>query len=121
MQLETGHVMMNNGGIGRSACLFAMVLSFLPCGGGAIGSADPVNLALNKPACSSSIENDEHSAAQANDNNSDTCWRADDEPEGGPEWWQVDLEKAADLSGCQITWPYDRINYRCKVEGSTDH
>ena len=87
---------------------------------GAGGPVDPVNLALNKPASSSSIENDEHNAAQANDGDSDTCWRADDEPEGGAEWWQVDLEKAADLGGCQICWPYDGKIYRYKVEGSAD-
>ena len=109
---------MNNGVIARPA--FALVLSFLSCAGGAIGSADPVNLALKKPACSSSIENDEHSATQANDGDPETCWRADDEPEGGPEWWQVDLEKPADLSGCQIRWQYDGKNYRYKVEGSAD-
>jgi hypothetical protein len=78
------------------------------------------NLALNKPASCSSIENDDHTAAQANDGNTSTCWRADDEPEGGPEWWQVDLQDQFDLSGCQIIWPYDGINYRCRVEGSAD-
>ena len=78
------------------------------------------NLALNKPATSSSIENDEHSASRANDGNIRTCWRADDEPEGGPEWWQVDLEGRFDLSGCEIVWPYDDMNYRFRVEGSAD-
>jgi hypothetical protein len=83
-------------------------------------AAHPANLALNKPACSSSVENDEHSAAQANDGDPLSCWRADDEPEGGPEWWQVDLEKPFDLSGCQIRWPFEGKRYRYKVEGSTD-
>lgn len=78
------------------------------------------NLALNKPASSSSIENDEHNAACANDGDPDTCWRADDEPEGGPEWWQVDLQKPTDLAGCQIRWPFNGMRYRYKVEGSTD-
>jgi alpha-L-fucosidase len=82
--------------------------------------AERTNLALNKPATASSIENDEHAAARANDGDTATCWRADDEPEGGPEWWQVDLQAAADLSGCQITWPYKGMNYRFRVEGSTD-
>jgi F5/8 type C domain len=101
-------------------CCFVLMLSALSAAFGAGEPHEPANLAINKPACSSSIENDEHNAAQANDNNSDTCWRADDEPEGGPEWWQVDLQKTANLSGCQIIWPYDGINYRCKVEGSAD-
>ena len=127
------HVTINHGGITalrrahrrqaeatRPACLFALVLAILCCAGGASGPADPVNLALNKPARSSSVENDEHSAAQANDGDPATSWRADDEPEGGPEWWQVDLEKPLDLSGCQICWPYDGKVYRYKVEGSAD-
>jgi hypothetical protein len=85
-----------------------------------ICAAAPGNLALHKPACSSSIENDEHSAAQANDGDPETCWSADDEPENGPEWWQVDLQKPFDLSGCQIRWPFDGKRYRYKVEGSAD-
>jgi hypothetical protein len=82
--------------------------------------ADATNLALHKPASSSSVENDEHSAEKANDGDPQTCWRADDEPEGGPEWWQVDLEKPRDLSGCQIRWPYAGKRYRYRVEGSAD-
>jgi alpha-L-fucosidase len=78
------------------------------------------NLALNKPASSSSIENDEHNAAKADDGDPATCWRADDEPEAGPEWWQVDLGKPFELSTCQIRWPYEGKSYRYKVEGSTD-
>ena len=84
------------------------------------GAAGPTDLALNKPASSSSIENDEHGAAKANDGDVQTCWRADDEPEGGPEWWQVDLEGSFDLSGCSIRWPFDGKRYRYKVEGSSD-
>jgi hypothetical protein len=97
-----------------------MALSVLACGRVPIFAAEPVNLALNKPASSSSIENDEHNAAKANDGDAETRWSADDEPEGGPEWWQVDLEKSFDLSGCQIRWPFDGKRYRYKVEGSAD-
>ena len=111
---------MNIRGIMGWAGVFAMTFLVAAGAGVAITPVEAVNLALNKPATSSSIENDEHGAAQANDGNADTCWRADDEPESGAEWWQVDLENAADLSGCQITWPYDGMKYRCKVEGSTD-
>lgn len=60
------------------------------------------NLALNKPATCSSSENKEHDAAAANDGDAGTCWRADDEPEGVPDWWQVDLRKPADLAGCEL-------------------
>ncbi len=111
---------MNHREIARAAGSIVLALSFLGGTRAAVCAAEPENLALNKPACSSSIENDEHSAAQANDGDPETCWRADDEPEDGPEWWQVDLEKPFDLSGCQIRWPFDGKRYRYKVEGSTD-
>ena len=75
---------------------------------------------MHKPASSSSIENDEHNASKANDGDPDTSWCADDEPENGPEWWQVDLKKAFELTGCQIRWPYDGKKYQYKVEGSID-
>ena len=92
----------------------------LACAAAPLRSAEPVNLALHKPASSSSIENDEHSASKANDGDPDTSWCADDEPESGPEWWQVDLKKAFELTGCQIRWPYDGQKYQYKVEGSLD-
>ena len=57
----------NNRGIARAACSAILVISFLAGGLAPIFAAEPSNLALNKPACSSSIENDEHSAAKAND------------------------------------------------------
>ncbi len=98
---------------------WAAVLSLLLIAG-ATPATQPVNLALNKPATCSSIENDEHKAAMANDGDPTTCWRSDDEPEGNADWWQVDLEKPADLSGCQIRWPFDGMTYRYKVEGSGD-
>src|ERR1700760_209245 len=100
-------------------CLAVLLVGFAAAvvAGEGDGSA---NLAANRPAKASSIENDEHDAAHANDGKIETSWRADDEPVGGPGWWQVDLGKALDLSACRITWPYDRINYRCKIEGSAD-
>jgi len=107
-------------GIAGAAWRVVLTISFLFCTCSPLCAAGPANLALNKPASSSSIENDEHSAAQANDGDPETCWRADDEPEGGPEWWQVDLEKPFDLSGCRIRWPFDGKRYRYKVEGSAD-
>jgi len=107
-------------GIVRAGYSVALCLAVLCCTSVPIFAAEAVNLALNKPASSSSVENDEHNAARANDGDAETCWRADDEPEGGPEWWQVDLGKAVDLSGCQIFWPYDGKVYRYKIEGSVD-
>jgi hypothetical protein len=114
------HLNVNIRNMGRRTFLFASVLPILVCMAGARGADRPINLALHKPASASSIENDEHNAARANDGDPDTCWRADDEPEGGAEWWQVDLEKPADLSGCQIRWPYPGKTYCFKVEGSSD-
>ncbi len=90
------------------------------CAQNSTRSAERENLALNKPASCSSIENDEHNASAANDGDIGTCWRADDEPEGVADWWQVDLQKPTDLSGCQIRWPFDGMTYRYKVEGSSD-
>jgi hypothetical protein len=104
----------------RMARVATLAVSFISCASVARAENNQVNLALNKPASSSSIENDEHNAAQANDGDPDTCWRADDEPENGAEWWQVDLGKPIDLSGCQIRWPYEGKKYRYKVEGSAD-
>ena len=105
----------------KQSSRFALIAALVCCSVGATTRpSHPVNLALHKPAYSSSIENDEHNAARANDGNANTCWRADDEPEGGPEWWIVDLETPVDLSGCQIIWPYDGKTYRYKIEGSDD-
>jgi alpha-L-fucosidase len=104
----------------RAACPAVLALLFLAGPAIPTRAAEPANLALKKPACSSSIENDEHNAARANDGDPATYWSADDEPEGEPEWWQVDLQRAFDLSGCQIRWPYDGKKYQYKVEGSTD-
>jgi hypothetical protein len=103
----------------KAASIAALQFCLLACTA-PLWSAEPNNLALHKPASSSSIENDEHSAAKANDGDPDTSWCADDEPENGPEWWQVDLEKTVELTGCQIRWPYDGKKYQYKVEGSTD-
>ena len=106
--------------IARHARLVVWLIPLLCLGGGPAASTEPANLALNKPASSSSVENEEHAAAAANDGDPDTCWRADDEPEGVADWWRVDLGRAVDLSGCQIRWPFDGMNYRCRVEGSAD-
>jgi hypothetical protein len=111
---------MHRRGAAGAACSVVLAFFFLACGLVPLHAAEPRNLALNKPASSSSVENDEHGAAQANDGDPQTCWRADDEPEDGPEWWQVDLQRPFDLSGCQIRWPFDGKRYRYKVEGSTD-
>ena len=104
----------------KSALTGAVLFCLAACICVPLHAAEPPNLALRKPASSSSIENDDHKAARANDGDPDTYWCADDEPEDGPEWWQVDLEKTCELAACQIRWPYKDKRYRYKVEGSTD-
>ena len=106
--------------IGWATLVVALALHLLTLASEATRADEPVNLALNKPASASSIENDEHDASQANDGDADTHWCADDEPEGVPDWWMVDLRRPADLSGCQVRWPYDGMHYRYKVEGSAN-
>ena len=102
-----------------SACVAVLAICFLSGMAGAASAGGP-NLALHKPASASSIENDDQNAAKANDGDDDTRWCADDEPENGAEWWQVDLQKPADLSSCQVIFPYEGKLYRYKVEGSAD-
>ncbi len=104
---------------GGARCL-SLLLAASTATSTAAAPAPTVDLAFRRPATSSSIENDEHDASHGNDGKPETCWRADDEPEGGPDWWQVDLGKPFALTGCQVTWPYDGMNYRCRVEGSAD-
>jgi len=82
------------------------------------GGANARDLALNKPATASSAENDEHAAGKANDGDDDSRWCADGD--STPQWWQVDLEKPMDLTGCQIRWEFDGKKYQYTVEGSAD-
>lgn len=101
--------------------LVLVILSLFPIGTARAKDAPArANLALNKPATASSIENDEHNAARANDGDPRTSWRADDEPESGPEWWQVDLGTPVALAAGRIAFPYDGKNYQYKIEGSAD-
>jgi F5/8 type C domain len=100
--------------------LMALALCFTSIGAASEKTAARENLALNKPASASSIENDDQNAAMANDGDDESRWCADDEPDNGAEWWRVDLEKPADLTDCQIIWPYDDKCYRYKIEGSAD-
>jgi hypothetical protein len=100
-------------------CVASLILCFLVNATAAVPPAK-TNLALNKPASASSIENDDEDAAKANDGDEGTFWCADDEPENGAEWWKVDLEKPANLTGCRVVFPYAGKRYLYKVEGSAD-
>ncbi|OWK39737.1 hypothetical protein FRUB_05627 [Fimbriiglobus ruber] len=52
------------------------------------------------------------------DGNADSRWCAD----GGsvPQWFQVDLGKPEDLTGCRVTWEMDQKAYLYTIEGSAD-
>lgn len=77
----------------------------------------PQNLALNKPATASGSQ-DGHAPAHAVDGDTETRWCA---PDGGNGyWWQVDLQKADDVTGCRISWETDQGPYVYKIEGSSD-
>ncbi|WP_422928643.1 DUF7133 domain-containing protein [Singulisphaera sp. PoT] len=78
----------------------------------------PENLALKKPATASASQDDEKGPGAGNDGNPDTRWCAPDNSAG--YWWQVDLGKPEDLTGCKITWEHEDAGYRYKVEGSED-
>jgi type 1 glutamine amidotransferase len=83
-------------------------------------SADmvPEDLARGKPATASSTQSPDHRPGAAVDGNPETRWCADGD--SAPQWWQVDLGKAQDLTGIRIVWEQDGVNYRYKVEGSED-
>ncbi len=77
----------------------------------------PENLARGKPATASGSESDDHPPGAGNDGDPETRWCAPDNESG--YWWQVDLGKLEDLTGCSITWEAE-APYRYKVEGSAD-
>jgi putative heme-binding domain-containing protein len=77
----------------------------------------PENLAKGKQATASGSENESHQPGAGNDGNPETRWCAPDNGDG--YWWQVDLGKPEDLTGCAITWEAD-ARYRYKIEGSAD-
>ena len=77
----------------------------------------PINLALGKPATASGSQ-DGHAPGDAVDGDPETRWCA---PDGGNGyWWQVDLQKPQDLTGCRIVWEQENVEYHYKVEASTD-
>ena len=78
----------------------------------------PLDLAREKIATASSNQGEEHLPSMAFDGDGDTRWCAS----GGsaPQWIQVDLGKAHDLTGCLVTWEKDNEAYRYKIEGSAD-
>ena len=77
----------------------------------------PINLALNKPATASGSQAG-HDPAHAVDGDMDTRWCAPDN--GNGYWWQADLQKPEDLTGCRIYWEQENRPYQYIIAGSTD-
>jgi type 1 glutamine amidotransferase/HEAT repeat protein len=77
----------------------------------------PVNLALNKPATASGSQPG-HDPAHAVDENLETRWCAPDNGDG--YWWQVDLQKPEEVTGCRIAWEGEGKAYQYKIAGSAD-
>jgi putative membrane-bound dehydrogenase-like protein len=78
----------------------------------------PENLALHKPATASSFQDGDRKPEAAVDGDIDTRWCANGP--SAPQWWQVDLGKPQELTGCRIVWEMDGAAYRYTVEGSSD-
>lgn len=78
---------------------------------------DKANIALNKPVTASTSQSN-NTAAHGNDGNDSTRWCAADSKAG--HWWQVDLQKGYNLSGCEIHWQFGDQLYQYKVQGSAD-
>jgi putative membrane-bound dehydrogenase-like protein len=76
----------------------------------------PEDLARGKPATASDSQGG-HEPGAANDGEGTTRWCAFDGSPG--HWWQVDLGRPEDLTGCRITWESSAA-YGYKVEGSAN-
>ncbi|WP_162136216.1 DUF7133 domain-containing protein [Zavarzinella formosa] len=78
----------------------------------------PENLAKGKPATASSSQDESRNAAKGNDGDPESRWCANGA--AANQWWQVDLGKPEDITGCRVVWEKDEANYRYKIEGSED-
>jgi putative membrane-bound dehydrogenase-like protein len=81
----------------------------------------PVNLAKGKTATASTHQQDSqvnHLPGNAVDENLSTRWCARNAEAN--QWWQVDLGKPEDITGCRIVWEFDNAKYDYKIEGSAD-
>ena len=78
----------------------------------------PENLARGKLATASSSQGADHRPEAAVDGDPETRWCPANDQVG--HWWQVDLGKPQDLTGCRVLWEQDGAPYQYKVEGSAD-
>jgi hypothetical protein len=76
------------------------------------------NLALNKPATASSSQRLDRFPDKANDGDEKSRWCASSG--ATPAWWEVDLGKPEEVTGCRIVWEHSDCWYQYKVEGSAD-
>ncbi len=77
----------------------------------------PVNLALGKPAKASAEQDGSKVASRAVDGDLSSRWCANNDAFG--HWWQVDLQKAEEVTGLRIVWEFER-KYKYYVEASLD-
>ncbi len=105
--------------VGRAA-VFGIVLAQAAWGAEPVAGKPlvPEDLARGKPAQASSNQGGDHLPTSANDGDPNSRWCASDA--SAPQWWQVDLGKPEDLTGCRLLWEFDGDDYRYKVEGSGD-
>ncbi len=78
----------------------------------------PEDHARGRKAVASTTQGADHAPGAAVDGNPETRWCASDD--SAPQWWQVDLGQARDLTGVRILWEQDGVNYRYRIQGSED-
>jgi putative membrane-bound dehydrogenase-like protein len=78
----------------------------------------PENLARGQKATASSIQGNDRKAENAVDGDPQTRWCAANGD--APQWFQVDLGKPENISGCRMVWEFNGAAYRYRVEGSRD-
>jgi putative membrane-bound dehydrogenase-like protein len=78
----------------------------------------PENLARGKKASASSYQDDARGPDKGVDGDFETRWCASS---GAPtQWYQIDLERPEELTGCRITWEFSGPGYGYRIEGSAD-
>ena len=78
----------------------------------------PENLARGKKATASSQQDQARGVDKGVDGDLETRWSPSSR--GPKQWYQVDLGRPEDLTGCQITWEFPGPGYCYRIEGSAD-
>ncbi|MEU5647245.1 alpha-L-fucosidase [Streptomyces milbemycinicus] len=83
-------------------------------------TVQPTDIAVGKTATASSEEASQgNTAAKAIDGSTATRWCANNGNTG--QWLKVDLGAPTSLTGTRIAWESDGVNYRYRIDGSTDN